>query len=206
MPVLHKYKDREKYYVLTSISGKVVTFQLTADGHGKLLKSGITNEERFGRALLFDLYRTGDAFTHGAGPGKLEGTDKRQLALDFADDPEPESIFPSCSVCSSMNDLHFVEVNDKEHFAGIYCSECRKLRSATINTSVPLPLISRGLLNRVLAMNNIQKTDDSLTAYQKLLDTEFTNRWEEIAKTKASEQAKKQDQLFNFENDQGNLL
>ena len=151
MPVLHKYKDREKYYVLTSISGKIVTFQLTAEGHEKLLKSGIKNEERFGRALLFDLYRTGDAFTHGAGPGKLEGTDKRQLALDFADDPEPESIFPSCSVCSSINDLHLVEVNDKEHFAGIYCRECRKIRSATINTSIPLPLINRGLLNRVLA-------------------------------------------------------
>jgi len=103
MPVLHKYKDREKYYVLTSISGKIVTFQLTNEGHLKLLESGIKNEERFGRALLFDLYRTGEAFTHGAGPGKIEGTDKRQLALDFADDPEPESIFPSCSVCNSIN-------------------------------------------------------------------------------------------------------
>jgi hypothetical protein len=206
MPVLHKYKEKEKYYVLTSISGKIVTFQLTTEGHEKLLKSGIKNGERFGRALLFDLYRTGDAFTHGAGPGKLEGTDKRQLALDFADDPEPESIFPSCSVCNSINDLHLVEVKDKEHFAGIYCSDCRKIRSATINTSIPLPLINRGLLNRVLAMNNIQKTDDSLTAYRKLLDTEFASRWEEIAKTKASEQAKKQDKLFNFEDDQGNLL
>ncbi|HZV45829.1 MAG TPA: hypothetical protein VFG06_00605 [Thermodesulfovibrionales bacterium] len=206
MPVLHKYKDREKYYVLTSISGKIVTFQLTAEGHEKLLKSGIKNEERFGRALLFDLYRTGDAFTHGAGPGKLEGTDKRQLALDFADDPEPESIFPSCSVCNSINDLHLVEVKDKDHFAGIYCSECRKIRSATINTSIPLPLINRGLLSRVLEMNNIQKTDKSLTEYRKLLDTEFINRWEEIAKTNTSKQAKKQDQLFNFEDDQGKLL
>ncbi len=168
MPVLHKYKDREKYYVLTSISGKIVTFQLTAEGHEKLLKTGIKNEERFGRALLFDLYRTGDAFTHGQ--GKLAGTDKRQLALDLADDPEPESIFPSCSVCASINDLHLVEVHDKEHFAGIYCSECRKIRSSTIDTSIPLPLINRGLLSRVLEMNNIQKTDKSLTEYRKLLD------------------------------------
>ena len=152
------------------------------------------------------VYRTGDAFTHGAGPGKLEGTDKRQLALDFADDPEPESIFPSCSVCNSINDLHLVEVKDKDHFAGIYCSECRKIRSATINTSIPLPLINRGLLSRVLEMNNIQKTDKSLTEYRKLLDTEFINRWEEIAKTNTSKQAKKQDQLFNFEDDQGKLL
>jgi len=206
MPVLHKYKERGKYYVLTSISGKIVTFQLTSEGHEKLIKSGIKNEERFGRALLFDLYRTGDAFTHGTGPGKIEGADKRQLVLDFPDDLDPESIFPSCSVCNSINDLHLVEVKDKEHFAGIYCSDCRKIRSSTINTSIPLPLINRGLLSRVLEMNNIQKTDDSLTAYQKLLDTEFASRWEEIAKTNTSKQAKKHDQLFNFEDDQGKLL
>ena len=206
MPVLHKYKDREKYYVLTSISGKIVTFQLTNEGHEKLLKSGIKNEERFGRALLFDLYRTGDAFTHGAGPGKIEGADKRQLVLDFADDPEPESIFPSCSVCNSINDLHLVEVKDKEHFAGIYCSDCRKIRSSTINTSIPLPLINRGLLSRLLEMNNIQKTDKSLTEYRKLLDTEFINRWEEIAKTTSVKKSQSQNRLFKSEDDQGSLL
>lgn len=206
MPVLHKYKDKEKYYVLTSISGKIVTFQLTNEGHDKLLKSGIKNEERFGRVLLFDLYRTGDAFTHGAGPGKLEGVDKRQLAFDFPDDPEPESIFPSCSVCNSINDLHFVEVKDKEHFAGLYCSDCRKIRSSTINTSIPLPLINRGLLSRVLEMNNIRKTDKSLTEYREQLDAEFVNRWEEIAREKVSMQSKKQDQLFDFDDKQGRLI
>lgn len=206
MPVLHKYKDREKYYVLTSISGKIVTFQLTNEGHEKLLKSGIKNEERFGRVLLFDLYRNGDAFTHGAGPGKIEGVDKRQLAFDFPDDPEPESIFPSCSVCSSINDLHLVEVKDREHFAGLYCSDCRKIRSSTINTSIPLPLINRGLLSRVLEMNNIHKIDKSLAEYRDLLDTQFANMWDEIAKTKTSTQSKKEDQLFNFENNQGRLI
>jgi len=206
MLVLHKYKDREKYYVLTSISGKIVTFQLTAEGHEKLLKSGIKNEERFGRALLFDLYRTGDAFTHGAGPGKLEGADKRQLVFDFPDDPDPESIFPACSVCNSINDLHLVEVKDKEHFAGLCCSDCRKIRSSTINTSIPLPLINRVLLSRVLEMNNIQKTDKSLTEYRKHLDAEFVNRWEEIAREKASMQSTKQDQLFDFDDKQGRLI
>jgi len=206
MPVLHKYRDKEKYYVLTSISGKIVTFQLTDEGHQKLLKSGIKNEERFKRALLFDLYRTGDAFTHGTGPGKIEGPDKRQLALDFPDDPEPESIFPSCSVCNSINDLHLVEVKDKEHFAGIYCGDCRKIRSATINTSIPLPLVNRGLLSRVLEMNEIQKTDKSLTEYRKLLDVEFANRWEEIAKTKSAEKTQKQNRLFEPEDDQGKLI
>lgn len=205
MPVLHKYKDREKYYVLTSISGSIVTFQLTDEGHQKLLKAGIKKEDRFRRALLFDLYRSGDAFTHGTGPGETQKIDKNQLALDFPDDPEPESIFPACSVCSSINDLHLVEVNDKEHFASIYCSECRKIRSATINTSIPLPLINRGLLSRVLEINNIQKTDDAVTEYQKMLEAEFTSKWEEIAKTKTIH-SKQQNQLFESEDNQGKFL
>ncbi len=206
MPVLHKYKDREKYYVLTSISGNIVTFQLTDEGYQKLLKAGIDKEERFGRALLFDLYRFGDAFTHGTGIGKAEGADKRQLVFDFPDDPEPESIFPSCAVCSSINDLHFVEIHDKEHFSSIYCNECRKIRSATVNTSIPLPLLNRSLLNRVLEMNNIKKLDKSLTTYQEQLNAEFSNKWEEIAETKKTQQSKKQDKLFEFEDDQGKLL
>ncbi|GBE40042.1 hypothetical protein BMS3Bbin08_02678 [bacterium BMS3Bbin08] len=205
MPVLHKYKGKDEYYVLTSISGKIVTFQLTDEGHQKLQKTGIKNEERFGRALLFDLYRSGEAFTHGAGLGK-EAIDKRQLVFDFPDDPEPESIFPSCSVCSSINDLHFVEIHDKEHFSSIYCSECRKIRSATVNTSIPLPLLNRGLLNRVLEMNKIKKLDKSLTTYQEQLNAEFSSRWEEIAEIKKTKQSKKQDKLFEFEDDQGKLL
>jgi hypothetical protein len=48
-------------------------------------------------------------------------------------------------------------------------------------------------ISGLLEMNNIQKTDKSLTEYRKLLDTEFINRWEEIAKTNTSKQAKKQD-------------
>lgn len=205
MPVLHKYKDKEKYYVLTSISGNIVTFQLTDVGHQKLLKSGIENEDRFGRALLFDLYSTGDAFTHGAEPGKIEAVDKRQLIFDFPDDPEPESIFPSCSICFSIDDLHLVEVNENEHFASIYCNECRKTRSAAINTSMPLPLINRGLLRRILEINNIQKTDDSVNGYMKMLEAEFTSKWEEIAKTKAVG-PKSQNQLFKPEDDQGKLI
>ncbi len=95
---------------------------------------------------------------------------------------------------------------DKEHFAGIYCSDCRKLRSSTINTSIPLPLINRGLLGRVLGMNNIQKTDKSLTEYRKLLDAEFINRWEEIAKTTSVKKSQSQNRLFKSEDDQGSLL
>ena len=46
MPVLHKYRDKDGYYVLTSINKSMVTFQLTPKGQERLLSSGIHNEEK----------------------------------------------------------------------------------------------------------------------------------------------------------------
>src|ERR1035441_7480352 len=67
MPRLHKYRDRNACYVLTAIGGNVITYQLTPEGEKKLAAAGIVNGSRFNRAILLDLYRTGDAFTHGSG-------------------------------------------------------------------------------------------------------------------------------------------
>ena len=32
MPVLHQYKGKEEFYILTAIGGAIVTFQLTREG------------------------------------------------------------------------------------------------------------------------------------------------------------------------------
>jgi hypothetical protein len=52
MPVLHKYKTRDGYYILTSIKGNVVAFQLTSEGYRKLANAGILPGQRFERFLL----------------------------------------------------------------------------------------------------------------------------------------------------------
>ena len=65
MPRLHKYVSRDAHYVLTSIDGQVNTYQLTPAGEGKLAAAGIVAGEHFERAILLDLYRTGDAFSRG---------------------------------------------------------------------------------------------------------------------------------------------
>jgi len=100
MPVLHKYKDKPGYYILTSIKGNIITFHLTPEGHSKVLKAGVTPDQPFGRALLLDLYRSGEVFTYGSGPSEV--IDGRQMALDFSDDPDSEKMFPSCASCSSL--------------------------------------------------------------------------------------------------------
>ena len=99
------------YYVFTEIKGKIIAFQLTHDGERKLKTAGIFPGRTFGRALLLDLYRSGDAFTYGRGLERMDQEfEPRQLEFDFAKDPEPESLFPLCAICSSPDDLHLVEM------------------------------------------------------------------------------------------------
>jgi hypothetical protein len=84
MPVLHQYKGKDEFYILTAIGGTIVTFQLTQEGQHRLKASGIESGSKFGRALLLDLYRNGDAFTHGTGASSnIEQIETGQLALDF---------------------------------------------------------------------------------------------------------------------------
>ena len=96
MPRLHKYRERNASYVLTAIRGAVITYQLTPDGERKLTAAGILPGQQFQRALLLDLYRTGDTFTHGSGVD--DPTLVNQLEMDFANDPDPETAFPACDV------------------------------------------------------------------------------------------------------------
>jgi len=93
--------------VLTSVRGTVVTFQLTPEGERKLRLAGVAPGSRFQRAILLDLYRTGDAFTHGAGAGD-PAEPPAQLEIDFTNDPEPETAFPACSGCAGVDELHLI--------------------------------------------------------------------------------------------------
>ena len=99
MPRLHKYRGRNACYVLTAIGGAVVTYQLTTEGECKLVAAGIAPGKMFPRALLLDLYRTGDAFTHGSGvdDAALPGT--AQLELDFSNDPPWTEPAPPVIAC-----------------------------------------------------------------------------------------------------------
>lgn len=198
MPVLHKYTDRKGYYILTSIKGNIITFQLTKEGESKLIDANVENSQTFGRAILLDLVRTGNAYTQGSGPRKINTDyDERQMEFDFKDDPDPETMFPSCHGCSSLNDLHLVEIKGVESQGSILCEECRTKKSGAIDTSIPLFLVSRSLLKRLLNEKSIEKLDDSVITYQQLLNAEFESKWETFLKSKSSQQRL-------FEKDHGN--
>src|SRR6476469_4901310 len=101
MPRLHKYHQKDACYVLTSIGGAVVTFQLTPEGEHKLTDAGVMPGDKFPRGLLLDLYRFGDAYTGGGGVETSLPSARDQLEMDFENDPDSETAFPACDVCGS---------------------------------------------------------------------------------------------------------
>ena len=208
MPVLHKYIDKKGYYVLTSIHKAMVTFQLTPKGEERLLSSGIRDKETFNRGLLLDLYRSGDTYTHGTGPGEeISKADSRQFEFDFKNDPDPESLFPACAHCSSPIGLHLVEVKENGNIASILCLNCRLLKSKAIDTSIPLQIVNRSVLNHILEIKRIEKIDPSVNAFRELLNIQFQAKWDELAKAKVKKKSVKQEKLFDkSDGKQGKLI
>jgi len=180
MPVLHKHPGRNEYYAVTSNNGTVVTFKLTGKGTKKLRSVGLVDGENFDTTILLDLYRSGEAFTHGKATAEARGK-SRQMKFDFLNDTQEESTFPCCSGCGLVEDLHLVEVKAGVPTLSLLCRRCRRKKLGLIDTSIPLPLVTREILKRLLTMKKIGKCDSSVTGYQKVLEAKFNKKWEEAA-------------------------
>ena len=194
MPRLHKYRERNACYVLTAIGGNVITYQLTPEGEEKLAAAGIVNGSRFNRAILHDLYRTGDAFTHGSGVDDPALAAAGQLEMDFANDPDHETAFHACDVCRSVNDLHLTLTGSPEDLvAQLQCATCRAVPAARPDTSIPVALLSRPILSRLFQMNLVAGKGKNVKQFEELLRTEFESKWEALRKGRGASQTS----LFN---------
>ena len=189
MPRLHKYRDCDACYVLTAIRGAVVTFQLTTEGEKKLAAARIGPGEKFPRALLLDIYRTGDAFTGGSGTATLPLDSAGQLEIDFANDPDPETVFPACDVCRSVNDLYLtIAGNPEDLVAQLQCATCRALLTARPDTSIPLALVSRPILSRLFQFKSVAAKGSNVKQFEELLRAEFESKWEALRKRRGTPQ------------------
>lgn len=207
MPILHQYQDKSGYFVRTSIQKIIVTYQLTVGGARRLLEAGVRTETKFHRAQLYELYRSGDAYTHGSGPGKIEPTSAGQLDLDFTNDPEPETIFPKCSSCASLTDLHLVEIKDSQkHAVGLYCPSCRGKNSQIVDTSIPIWLVTRGVFEKVVEKKSIKDIDANAALFKGFLDRAFQEKWELLLVQKIRTKDDKQELLFDSEEKQRKLI
>lgn len=191
MPRLHKYVNRDAHYVLTRIDGSIITYQLTPAGERKLAAAGIVPDQNFERAILLDLYRTGDAFTQG---GEIaEAVLANQIEMDFAGDPDPESAFPTCDDCRSVADLHLtLTVSANGLVARLLCPECRAKPANIADTSVPLSLLTRPLLSRLIEMKSVGVKTGNVMRYEALLEAAFALRWDAVRR----QRSKGQESLF----------
>jgi hypothetical protein len=207
MPILHQYQDKSGYYARTVIQNNIITFQLTSAGARRLLEAGIKAGAKFRRALLFGIYRSGDAFTHGTGPGVIEPSGVEQMELDFASDPEPQTIFPRCSSCSSLNVLYLVEIQgDQRHALGLFCPLCREKSRSIIDMSIPLPFVTRAIFERLLQMKAVLELDTDAAAFKGHLDRAFQEKWNELLERKIRARDPKQEALFDTEKKQRKLI
>ncbi|MGH7928747.1 MAG: hypothetical protein ACREQV_13235 [Candidatus Binatia bacterium] len=192
MPKLHRYKSRDKCYVLTSIRGKVITFQLTPEGERKLSEAGVEPDQKFLRALLLDLWRTGDAFTGGSSASESDPASIDQLELDFAQDPDPETAFPACEECDSeecdsIENLHLSVLRESAGLvAKLQCSHHRDVTSHTLEVCIPIHLVSLQCFGRLMDMNPVTKKYTSVLRYENLLRMKLESKWEAVRKLRGA--------------------
>jgi hypothetical protein len=161
----------------------VVTFQLTPDGERKLSAAGITAGNRFQRAILLDLYRSGDAFTYGSGVDEPELATAAQIEMDFSNDPEPEALFPACSDCGSVDDLHLTTTTTATGpLAKLQCPKCRTKTATSVDASIPIPLLSLPLLKRLFVIKPVTAKHDSVNRLHDLFQAELQSKWEALRK------------------------
>lgn len=205
MPVLHKYKARNEYYILTQLNGAIVTYQVTPDGCIFLEKQGVAEGSQFGRSLLLQLCRSGDAYTRASAPD-LDLSGWIQTSLDFSDDPVPETSMPVCACCGSPYGLHLVSVNEegKEPFLSIRCADCCVSRRLEHGICIPAPVLSRPFLKRLIGLSGVEILDESASSYAGLLEKNFM---EQLYKRKTTRKHV-QDSLFgeSHREGQGSLL
>ena len=186
MPRLHKYRNRNACYVLTAIGGKVITYQLTPEGEKKLAVARIGPGERFERAILLDLYRSGDAYTGGSGADDPLAS---QIEMDFANDPVPETAFPACDICNSVSDLHLtLRGIPGKLIAQLQCPVCRALPGAQSDTIIPVALLSRPVLSRLFQIKPVAARSPGVKLFEELLRAEFESKWEALRQRPATAQ------------------
>jgi hypothetical protein len=136
-----------------------------------------------------DLCRIGEAYTGGSGVSDAIAQSINQLELDFAQDPDPETLFPSGDDCGGRQDLHLSVVREEGSLmAKLQCPRCRELTSHPLETCIPLPLVTLNLFGCLFEIKRVSKKYDGVIRYDNLLRTEFESKWEELGKLRRSSQ------------------
>lgn len=188
MPVLHTYRNKEGYYILAGVNGKIITYRLSNEGARQLGENGINQGVKFPWSILLELIRQGDAYTGNSGVDAEDLSGWSQLGFTFdIDEHEPanDEPVPLCA-CGSMEGLHIAGLNDSST-ASLLCDECRKSRRGQIDASVPVYMINTPpALDHLLDRSGLTP-DASVKKYRELLNMTLAAKWQSrrLPKTKA---------------------
>jgi hypothetical protein len=72
VPVLHRYCDKPGMYIRTRQGTAMVTYQLTSTAVAEFQKQGMGEGSRISPETLRQLVASGNAYTHGSGPGEAD--------------------------------------------------------------------------------------------------------------------------------------
>ncbi len=72
MPVVHKYKNKNGFYIKSSTNGKIITYQVTTHGCDYLTSNGYGDNYEISINNLMRLKNSGYIYTKGSGPGDID--------------------------------------------------------------------------------------------------------------------------------------
>jgi hypothetical protein len=184
MPVLKSYKNAEGHYILASVRGSMITFQLTDRGYDRLLQIGIRDGARFHLGLLADLTREGDAYTGGRGVGYHEA-EQFEFTFDTAESKESEDLFPACKVTGRFDDLHLVALKEGEQLsAQLLALEAISSLPGSIHLSVPITILNPGALDWLESSGHVPQGSEVIQLLKEWFHKESSAEWERLRKSK----------------------
>ncbi len=179
MPVLHQYRDESGHFIKACIQGAVATFQLSKPGFEELAKADIAVGSVFPLSVLIDLIREGKAFTaRRTGAEKPETTrfhEAEQFSFDFPEDAETERHLPVCEQTGSFDDLHLIGYAGGRR-AALLGPDARE-RLTGITVSLPLHLVTRPLLDQLVASQHLPDEAQALAIARSWLDQARSSIW-----------------------------
>jgi hypothetical protein len=184
MPILKSYKNAEGHYILASVRGSVITFQLTEQGYDRLSEIGIKDGSRFHLGLLADLNRDGHAYTGGRGVAYHEA-EQFEFIFDTTESKESEDMFPACKVTGRFDDLHLVAIKEGEQLtAQLLALEAISTRSGSIHLIVPITILNPGALDWLERSGHVPQGSEVIQLLKEWFHKESSAEWERLRKSK----------------------
>jgi hypothetical protein len=184
MPVLKSYRNTDGHYILASVRGSLITFQLTSRGYDRLCELGIKDGARFHLGLLADLTREGHAYTGGRGSTYHEA-EQFEFTFDTAESKESESMFPACKVTGRFDDLHLVAFKDGGQLgAQLLTPEAVSSITGNIQLSVPITLLNLTALDWLEQSGHLPEPSEVTQTLRDWFRKEASAEWERLRKSR----------------------